>query len=153
MSPTKKRPTRIAVRNASPVPWLIRSEVDITLELDALATRLRAALAKSPKPETELSLSFVSHAKSKELNTAFRKKREVANVLSFPLRGVPKEEQSAGDVFIAYPILRKGFPSSMSDEDIAVALAIHGMLHLMGFNHRDDASAERMERLEDSIYS
>ena len=133
--------------------WTIASEIArCSLDLDSVLRRLKRALAESPLPDADLSLVFISHARSASLNAAYRKKRKPANVLSFPVEHAPAaERKTIGDVFIAWPVLRDGFDSALSDEDVAVALAIHGMLHLQGFTHETPADAKRMEGLEERL--
>jgi probable rRNA maturation factor len=135
------------------VAWLIGTDVSTAPPLAPVRRRLVRALQKSPAPAADVSLLFISRAKSRKLNAAFRGKDASANVLSFPLVDVPKGEHALGDIFIAAPIIRTGFSGEMRDEDIAVSLAIHGLLHLLGFDHRNGKDARAMDALHDRLYT
>jgi probable rRNA maturation factor len=135
------------------VAWTLSTAVSHTLDFGVIQRKLEHALAKSERPDADIALRFVSHDESRTLNVHYRKKDAPGNVLSFPVQDVPEGEHLLGDVFIAYPILRTGFADKLSDEDIAVSLAVHGFLHLLGFDHQDDASSEEMDRLHESLVS
>ena len=85
-----------------------------------------------------LSLSFVGTKRAQTLNTTYRKKNYVPNVLSFPL------DETNGEIVIcpkiAYPEA-KDF--NLSKEGYIAFLFIHGLLHLKGHDHGDT-----MEKLE-----
>lgn len=131
--------------------WSIAADVPVTLDYDALQQRLGRVLARSARPKADIALQFISHEKSRALNVQYRQKAHPGNVLSFPVTGVPEGEQLLGDVFIAYPLLRKDFSDDLSDEDVVVFLAVHGFLHLLGYDHDDDASEAAMERLHEQL--
>jgi probable rRNA maturation factor len=86
----------------------------------------------------QLSLTFIGEKKARALNTTYRHKTYVPNVLSFPL------DEKNGDIFIcpaiAYPEAKDYF---LSKEGYIAFLFIHGCLHLKGFDHSD-----KMEALE-----
>ncbi|MGE0054303.1 MAG: rRNA maturation RNase YbeY [Hyphomicrobium sp.] len=82
------------------------------------------------------------------LNGQFRGKPKPTNVLSFPA-GSGAEAGNLGDIIIACETLQR----EASDEGIAPEhhfqhLVVHGILHLMGFDHETEVDAERMEALE-----
>lgn len=131
--------------------WLVTTDIPVSLDLQQLTNRLERALARSTRPHADIALRFVSHAESAQLNIRYRRKDTPANVLSFPAEGVPKGEHLVGDVVIAYPILRKGFPAHMPDDDIALSLAVHGLLHLLGYDHERDDDAAAMDAANDSL--
>ena len=86
----------------------------------------------------QLSLSFVGTKRAQTINTIYRHKTYVPNVLSFPL------DETHGEIIIcpkiAYPEA-KDF--SLSKEGYIAFLFIHGLLHLKGYDHGDT-----MEKLE-----
>jgi probable rRNA maturation factor len=86
----------------------------------------------------------------KGLNRAFRGKNKPTNVLSFP--AAPNPENYLGDVAIALGVARKeAGTQGKSLSDHATHLAVHGVLHLVGFDHVHEREARRMERLEAAI--
>ena len=114
------------------------------------------------KSFVQLSISIVGDRKVRELNQKFRGLDKTTNVLSFPLHGpdtdldtVPKAGKTTplGDVIISYPVARL----EAADQNILVdqmigRLTVHGILHLIGFDHEDSFEARQMERLEDEIF-
>ncbi|MBL8882270.1 MAG: rRNA maturation RNase YbeY [Hyphomicrobium sp.] len=82
------------------------------------------------------------------LNGQFRGKPKPTNVLSFPA-GAGAEPGNLGDIVIACEtLLREAADEDISHEHHFQHLLVHGILHLMGFDHGTDAEAERMEALE-----
>ncbi|HEY3694616.1 rRNA maturation RNase YbeY [Phenylobacterium sp.] len=82
-----------------------------------------------------------------ELNGRFRGKPQPTNVLSFP--AAPNPEDHLGDVALACGVCTR--EAREQGKPLAAHLqhlVAHGVLHLLGYDHMDDAEAERMEGLE-----
>ena len=80
----------------------------------------------------ELSLVFIDHKKSQELNKKYRSKDYPTNVLSFPL------EEKTGEIYICVEKVQdesQGF--GLSFYEYSLYLFIHGVFHLNGFDHSD----------------
>lgn len=104
----------------------------------------------------EVAVVLTSDADIQALNAQFRGKDTPTNVLSFPTDNtfchVPDEDMSLGDIIIAYEtVLREASEEGKSTLDHLAHLTIHGLLHLVGFDHETDAEAEQMEALEREI--
>ena len=83
----------------------------------------------------------------KELNAVFRNKPKPTNVLSFP--AVPALFPYIGDVALAYGVLRdESAAQNKSLAAHAAHLTIHGILHLLGYQHDRPKEAKAMENLE-----
>lgn len=83
----------------------------------------------------------------RELNAKFRGKDTPTNVLSFPAAENP--ERHLGDLALALGVCRReALEQGKPLADHLRHLVIHGVLHLLGYDHADDAEAERMEALE-----
>ena len=96
--------------------------------------------------EGELSLVLADDAFIQDLNHQFRGKEAPTNVLAFPS---DDEDGYLGDVIIALEtIQREAQEQGNSLSDHFSHLAIHGGLHLMGYDHEDDKEAEEMESKE-----
>ena len=120
----------------------------------------RAALAGAPgearradkdaaKPAFvgELCLVLADDGLQRRLNHDFRGRDKSANVLSFD--GAPA---SLGDVVLALEtVAAEAENQGKSLADHVAHLVVHGVLHLMGYDHRTAAQARRMERLEIAI--
>ncbi len=114
-----------------------------------------AAEAGTPAREgAEISLCLADDARLRALNLRWRGVDKPTNVLSFPA-GVPERAPDApmlGDIVLAYETLKR------EAEDAGAPLAdhyrhlvAHGFLHLLGYDHRTEPEAERMEALETKI--
>jgi probable rRNA maturation factor len=111
-----------------------------------------------PVPQAELSIVFTSDAAVAELNRTWRGKAQPTNVLSFPAAAgpgpAPGAPQPLGDIVLAAGVVSaeasaQGKPLA----NHATHLIVHGVLHLLGFDHVDEAHAEAMERLETEVMS
>jgi len=102
------------------------------------------------KAQGEITLRFVDEAESQHLNFEFRKKNKPTNVLSFPCQ-LPKELPFSilGDlVFCAPLVIKEAQEQGKSLTAHWAHLSIHGVLHLLGYDHVDPLEAESMETLE-----
>lgn len=101
--------------------------------------------------DSELTIRVVDEAEGRELNKTWRHKDYATNVLSFPA-DVPDELLDIpllGDLVICAPVVtREAAEQDKSSEAHWAHLVIHGCLHLLGYDHIDDAEAEEMEGLE-----
>lgn len=127
----------------------------------ALALTPFAALAHAA-PLVEVSVRLTDDAEVQTLNRDFRGKDKPTNVLSFPqvqadlLESLsnsdakePGGEILLGDIVLARETcVREAKDKGASIADHATHLIVHGTLHLLGYDHMDDASASAMEALE-----
>ncbi len=102
--------------------------------------------------EAELSVLLCDDAVITGLNARWRRQERPTNVLSFPALPRPEPPIPLGDIAIAYETMtgeaaEQGKPAA----DHLAHLAVHGFLHLLGYDHEIDDEAERMERLEREI--
>jgi probable rRNA maturation factor len=86
------------------------------------------------------------------LNRDWRGKDKPTNVLSFPAEpvpGFPDDEQPLGDLALAFQTCAaEAAEKRVALSDHAAHLLVHGILHLLGYDHRDGEEARRMEALE-----
>jgi probable rRNA maturation factor len=111
------------------------------------------AVANYAKP-CEVAIRLVDEEESHALNLQYRGKDKPTNVLSFP-SDLPDEvltslkREPLGDIIICVPVV---LAEATEQHKTAIAhwahLTIHGILHLLGFDHIDDEEAEEMEALE-----
>lgn len=110
-----------------------------------------AYIAKKMKLTGKQSVTIVvvSENTIKKYNKLYRKKDYVTDVLSFTDRDDPLY---LGDILICRKqVLRQAKEKGHSVAREFVILSIHGMLHLLGYDHEVDAEAEVMEALERAI--
>lgn len=100
---------------------------------------------------SELTIRIVDEAEGRELNHTWRGKDYATNVLSFPAE-IPDgllDIPLLGDLVICAPVVaREAAEQGKRAEAHWAHLVIHGCLHLLGYDHIDDAEAEEMEVLE-----
>lgn len=108
------------------------------------------AAAAAEREGAEVVIRIVDAEESAALNSAYRGKPGPTNVLSFPFvvpAGVPNE--LLGDLVICAPVVeREAREQDKSPEAHWAHMVVHGMLHLQGYDHIEDAEAEAMERRE-----
>jgi len=134
-------------------PWapLVRKAAEA-----AIAESAFPDLAMSGRP-IEISVCLTSDDHVRALNAKWRGKDKPTNVLSFPMaesyelqdENVAQRELLLGDIILAHGICEaeageKGVPF----EEHAAHLLVHGTLHLLGYDHLDDADAAEMESRE-----
>jgi probable rRNA maturation factor len=134
-------------------PWapLVRKAAEA-----AIAESAFPDLAMSGRP-VEISVCLTSDEHVRALNAKWRGKDKTTNVLSFPMaesyelhdENVAQKELLLGDIILAHGVCEaeageKGVPF----EEHATHLLVHGTLHLLGYDHLDDADAAEMESRE-----
>ncbi len=103
--------------------------------------------------EQEVTIRFTDEAESQSLNHEYRGKDKPTNVLSFPFEAPPGIEINLlGDLVICAPVIsREAEEQQKAVSDHYAHMTVHGLLHLMGYDHIDDADAEEMESKEIDI--
>lgn len=115
-----------------------------------------AALAGRDAP-AELAIRIVGADEGRELNRTYRGKDYATNVLSFPAErpeGLPADVELPylGDLVVcAEVVAREAAEQGKRPADHWAHLTVHGVLHLLGWDHVDDAEAEAMEARERQI--
>ncbi len=100
--------------------------------------------------EAELCIRIVSAEESQELNSTWRGKDKPTNVLSFPFEAPPGFSSAMiGDLAICAEVVATEAQEQNKPLTAHWAhMVIHGVLHLIGFDHINDDDAEEMEALE-----
>jgi probable rRNA maturation factor len=120
-------------------------------EAEAL-TRLaaEAALRSEGVAEGGVTLLLTDDAAVQDLNARFRQQDKPTNVLSFPAPENP--EGHLGDVALAYGVCaREAQEQGKPLAHHLQHLVAHGVLHLLGYDHMNDAEADEMESLERGV--
>jgi probable rRNA maturation factor len=124
----------------------------------AIATA--AELVAADVGDSELAVMLTDDAGIRTLNNNWRGIDKPTNVLSFPAlqpsgrRGPAEPPRMLGDLAIAYETTRREADEEQKPFDHHLShLAIHGFLHLIGYDHEKDEPAETMEELEREILS
>jgi probable rRNA maturation factor len=138
------RPLELDVSYAARRPW-----VPGPRQLAGWAT---AALAPARKPWV-LSVRVVGLARSRSLNAHYRRKDKPTNVLSFSGAGsVPDGRHFLGELVICAPVVaREARAQAKSLESHWAHMTVHGVLHLLGFDHEREPEAAEMASKEIQI--
>lgn len=117
---------------------------------DAEAVVERAAQAALGAVQGDIVVLLTDDAAVRELNGRFRDKDRPTNVLSFP---APENAfPHLGDIVLAYGVCAtEAEAQGKTLADHLSHLVVHGVLHLLGRDHEDDAEAEEMEAEERDI--
>ena len=116
----------------------------------------RAIVAVGRESELEVSVRVVDEIEMQALNSEFRAQNKPTNVLSFPagdISGLPSEAGiPLGDIVICAAVVAdEALQQGKSLNDHWAHMMVHGTLHLLGFDHDNDANADEMEGLEIQI--
>ena len=107
------------------------------------------AALKFQKAQGGVTLVLSNDDEVRALNRNYRKKDKPTNVLSFPDGVAHGDFISHGDIVLAYEtIAREADEQGKSFIHHAQHLVVHGVLHVLGYDHEDDGDAHAMEALE-----
>ena len=101
-----------------------------------------------------VNIVMVDDREIRRLNRRYRGKDKPTDVLSFSYLddGVDPVDGTVGDIFFSHETLvRDARRLGVAVPDLALRLVVHGMLHVIGYDHESDADAARMERRERTI--
>ncbi len=103
-------------------------------------------------PQAEITLRLVDEAEMQQLNARYRHKDKSTNVLSFPAdipAEVLLEVSFLGDIVLCVPVIHQ---EAEAQEKLLLAhwahMVVHGVLHLLGYDHINDQDAKIMEQKE-----
>jgi len=123
---------------------------DSNVDEDSLSKVCQNFLNENALEDSELLIRLVSPVEIQVLNKEYRDKNQVTNVLSFQ-SDIPDEveESILGDVVICIDVVREeALFGNKKFGDHLTHMAVHGILHLLGHDHEDITSANKMESIE-----
>ena len=123
---------------------------DATVDEEKLKLTCQQFMQEFDVGDSELVVRLVSPVEIQVLNKEYRSKNQVTNVLSFS-SDIPLEigENILGDVVICVDVVREeAVLAGKAFSDHLIHMAIHGILHLLGYDHDDLVSANKMEGIE-----
>jgi probable rRNA maturation factor len=117
---------------------------------DAVAVVERAAAAALGSVEGDVVVLLTDDAAVHDLNARFRDRNQPTNVLSFP--AAESAAPHLGDLVLAFGVCAaEAGAQGKTLADHLTHLAVHGVLHLLGRDHVDEAEAESMEAEERTL--
>jgi probable rRNA maturation factor len=131
------------------IQWAL-GDIEQPIPDELILQTVEQVLTEHNTGQGELTVRFVDSEESQSLNNAYRAKDKPTNVLSFPSE-LPDfiESPLVGDLVICHAVVSQ----EALDQDKAINahyqhLIVHGVLHLLGFDHIEEADAEVMEAHE-----
>lgn len=133
----------------------IQREVEALPQDEELIKWVSEVLTTEQHGDAELTIRFVSEVESAELNEQYRHKTGSTNILSFPFEAPDEVEINLlGDLIICTDVVKKQAIEQHKQELAHWAhMVVHGMLHLLDYDHLTDEEANIMESKETRILS
>ena len=130
----------------------LNTKIPIELkEIKLCLQELLFAIDKQEFSNYSLTIKFISSKSMKELNFKFRNIDKLTNVLAFAEFDYeePSLNNYLGDIAICLSVVKKEAKiKSIELSNHLLHVIIHGTLHLLGYDHQDNVSAQKMESLE-----
>lgn len=133
----------------------INSDSEDVPDRTLLSSWAKATLSYEKLSDVELTIRIVDEPEMTLLNEQYRRKKGSTNVLSFPFEvpeGVDQEILLLGDIIICAPVVMR---EALAEKKEAIThwalMVVHGVLHLLGYDHILDEEAEVMEKKEEEI--
>ena len=96
----------------------------------------------------KLTVAFVDKKEITRLNYTFRKKKSPTDILSFS-----SSEDQIGELALCLPVVYENVPDGFSKTEWLYYLILHGLLHLLGFEHENSGpKARKMYQLQDQVF-
>lgn len=137
----------------SPIKHLLDIQLASTADklpsADFLQHWLDSALSELSSP-VEVVIRIVDEAEMTELNQTYRHKAGATNILSFPFEApVGVDLNLLGDLVVCAPVIeREALAQNKPLHQHWAHIVIHGLFHLLGYDHQNEAEAEAMEAME-----
>ena len=109
---------------------------------------------ETSNPCYELSILLTSGEEIKKLNNKYRRINKMTNVLAFPMNNKPlKNGDILGDIAISLEaIILEAKKYKISRRKYLSKMVIHGLLHLLGYDHIKDKDFHIMNRIEEEVF-
>ena len=118
----------------------------------ALVRKAANATLLAQRRSGQVTIMLSNDAHVRKLNKQHRGKDKPTNVLSFPNGEKFKTLVQLGDIILAYEtIVREAEEQGKKMKNHVVHLTVHGVLHLLGFDHENESEADLMEAYEITI--
>ena len=123
----------------------------ISKAVDFIVTKIKDRSISQLEGIQSITIALVNPLKMQDLNKTFRKKDKVTDILSF----APVEEGSLGELALCVDqIIQQSQEHELTLEEESIYLILHGILHLLGYDHeKDKQEARLMYEIQDGIFS
>jgi probable rRNA maturation factor len=134
--------------NAGHPSVLVSNRQSLPVDEDALVALALRTLEAQGQVKTELSVSFVDQREMEDLHVRYMDESGPTDVLSFPLGDLDEDGVKVlGDVVIAPSVAAQNNPTDPAAE--LRLLLVHGILHILGYDHEEDAARAEMWALQE----
>ncbi|MFH0857791.1 MAG: rRNA maturation RNase YbeY [Candidatus Magasanikbacteria bacterium] len=120
-------------------------------KIQAIVSSVLRMTREKPK---SVSIHLIGDTKMKQLNSQFRRKNSTTDVLSFAIQEGEHffDSDELGEIFISIPRIKKqAKQNKISFQEEFMRMLIHGMLHLLGYDHAKPKAAKKMFLLQEKI--
>ena len=136
--------------------YQINNEFGYSEDYDYLDSLIERVLTREKATDSVFSIIFVDNEKIHELNKQFRGVDRPTDVISFAFEDSPDEfalsTRVLGDIFISIPRMQEQAVSYGHSEKRELSfLTVHGLLHLLGYDHMTKEDEEKMFSLQEEI--
>ena len=109
---------------------------------------------KTVNPDYELSILLTSNKEIKKLNKKYRRINKMTNVLAFPMNDrLSENRKMLGDIVISLEaIIIEARKYKISRRKYLCKMTIHGLLHLLGYDHINDHDFYEMNKIEKEVF-
>ncbi len=133
--------------------------IPLKAEVQSWLEQAFQAGSRDTSRQCEVAVRIVDEKESRKLNQQFRQQDKATNVLAFPagspdgITGLPEVEvQALGDLVICGPLVEEeAEEQGKSPASHWGHLLVHGMLHLLGYDHQTSSQAVEMEAMEKQL--
>lgn len=130
------------------ITWEVNQEAGKKIEKDFFKDIVKTAFYFLEIKEASLSIAIIGSSEIREANKNYRGKDEVTDVLSFIYEKTPLE----GEILICYEkVLSQAKKMKHSFEEELRVLLVHSLVHLAGYDHKENKGAKKMNKMEGLI--
>lgn len=127
--------------------------VDVVINIKKIAAIINKKL--SIKEHCYFDLSFINEMEIKKINNKYRHINKSTDVISFALRDAKTTPNSSllGEIFVCPGYINNHLYENFSFDEQILYVCIHGILHLLGYDHINKIDEKKMNTLQDSIFN
>ena len=134
----------------------------IPIDKEQIQKKIACLLEYLKYDDFDIGVRFVNNHRMQEINHQFRNKDKPTNVLAFPFHHTitagkrivaqTNDEKNLGDIIIAPAVIKQEAPElGQSFEERLTLLLVHGLCHLLGYDHETDEQHKKMQKLEQKL--
>ncbi len=142
--------------------FVLSEQTDVPVDLRAIEKNTASIIAHLGYPTFDISIIFVDLESMHAYNKQFRNKNKPTDILSFPfhadlkpgetITAISRDEKNLGDIIICPEYVRNDLERwDQSFDERMKVLLVHGICHLLGYDHIEDEDYEVMNKVEQEL--